>query len=391
MAISSALVVDDSKSARYSLRKMLEKMDVSVAFAESGEQALESLGDSQPDVIFMDHMMPGMDGLEATQAIKNNPEWAGIPVVMCTSKDGDEYAAEAKSYGAVGVLPKPATLKQIAEILDSLEQLVALMPEPSAAEAEPAAAPSGEPTPVGVGQIEALVQNAVEAAVAKAIQATMTPLVQEHVQSQLQAQLTTQLTTQLEKQLPDYISRAGSELLSTALAETKVACQQLIDEALVTERSNIMAEVQSSVEAQLERFSGQEAEAEAEAKFQQLLAPLSADITQLQEKLATTTPATLTPEQLNEIKQAAKVEATQESSRIAQEATNSAQQLAKEQATQVTQQLLDTRSASQETQREQVTDEINASMQSLSSRLNLLFGLAAGIGIAAAAIVFVIK
>ncbi|MCX4029700.1 response regulator [Endozoicomonas sp. SM1973] len=390
MAISSALVVDDSKSARYSLRKMLEKMDVSVAFAESGEQALESLGDSQPDVIFMDHMMPGMDGLEATQAIKNNPAWAGIPVVMCTSKDGDEYAAEAKSHGAIGVLPKPATLKQITEILDSLEQLAALMPETSVAEEEPAAVLSGEPTPVD--QIETLVQNAVEAAVAKAVQSTVTPLVQEQVQSQLESQLTAQLSSQLEKQLPDYISRAGSELLSSALAETKVACQQLIDEALVAERSNIMAEVQASVQAQLQGLASQDAE--TEAKFQELLAPVSAELTQLQEKMATPTSATITSEQLHEIKQAAKAEATQEANRIAEETTSSTQKLAKiakEQATQVTQQLLDNRSASQENQREQVSDEINASMQSLSSRLYLLFGLAAGIGIAAAAVVFAIK
>ncbi len=63
MARKRALVVDDSKSARVILSRMLEKYDIEVDMAESAEQAIEYLQHDRPDAIFMDHLMPGMDGL----------------------------------------------------------------------------------------------------------------------------------------------------------------------------------------------------------------------------------------------------------------------------------------------------------------------------------------
>jgi CheY-like chemotaxis protein len=67
----TALVVDDSKLARYVLKEMLIDLSIKVETAESAEEALGSLSAFRPDVIFMDHMMPGMDGFQAVQAIKN--------------------------------------------------------------------------------------------------------------------------------------------------------------------------------------------------------------------------------------------------------------------------------------------------------------------------------
>ena len=67
MARKSALVVDDSKSARVILSRMLEKYDIEVDMAESAEQAIEYLKGNRPDAIFMDHLMPGMDGLQAVR------------------------------------------------------------------------------------------------------------------------------------------------------------------------------------------------------------------------------------------------------------------------------------------------------------------------------------
>ncbi len=101
-----ALVVDDSKSARLVLRRMLEKHGILVDTVESAADALEFLIGNRPDVIFMDHMMPGMDGFEAVRAIKDNPQTATIPVMMYTSKGGDLYLGQARALGAVGVLPK---------------------------------------------------------------------------------------------------------------------------------------------------------------------------------------------------------------------------------------------------------------------------------------------
>jgi len=101
-----ALIVDDSRSARHSLAKLLEAHELGVEFAASGEEALEFLKDHLVDVIFMDHTMPGMDGLEAVKAIKSNPRTATIPVMMYTTKEGDVYVGQARALGAVDVLPK---------------------------------------------------------------------------------------------------------------------------------------------------------------------------------------------------------------------------------------------------------------------------------------------
>lgn len=125
MTIKNALVVDDSKSARMILQRLLEKMNVITQGVESGEEALRYLENKQPDIIFMDHMMPGMDGLEATQTIKNNPKTQGIPTIMYTSKEDDGYHSLAMSHGAMGILPKPANQQAVMAVIDSLENTAA--------------------------------------------------------------------------------------------------------------------------------------------------------------------------------------------------------------------------------------------------------------------------
>ena len=91
MGAKRALIVDDSKSARVFLSRILEKYEIDVDTAENAEAAIEYLGHHRPDVIFMDHMMPGMDGFQAVQAIKNNPRTATIPIMMYTSQEGELY------------------------------------------------------------------------------------------------------------------------------------------------------------------------------------------------------------------------------------------------------------------------------------------------------------
>lgn len=115
-----ALVVDDSKAARLVLRRMLEKYGLRVDTVESGAEALEYLRQHRPDVVFMDHMMPGMDGFEAVRAIKDNPDTATIPVMMYTSKGSDLYLGQARALGAVGVLPKTVAP---AELFESLRRI----------------------------------------------------------------------------------------------------------------------------------------------------------------------------------------------------------------------------------------------------------------------------
>lgn len=99
---------------------MLETHDLEVDTAVSAEDALVYLNDHRPDVIFMDHLMPGMDGFEAVSAIKNNPDTATIPIMMYTSQEGEVYVGQARALGAVGVLPKQVEPVEVSKVLKSL-------------------------------------------------------------------------------------------------------------------------------------------------------------------------------------------------------------------------------------------------------------------------------
>lgn len=120
MPINHALVVDDSRSARVALKKLLEEQGLEVSVSSSGEEALDFLKKNQPDVIFMDHTMPGMDGLEAVTSIKSNPKTATIPVMMYTTREGEVYVGQARALGAVGVMPKNVQPHQLFEMLADL-------------------------------------------------------------------------------------------------------------------------------------------------------------------------------------------------------------------------------------------------------------------------------
>ncbi|NKB98518.1 MAG: response regulator [Pseudomonadales bacterium] len=120
MPINHALVVDDSRSARVALKKSLEEQGLEVSLCSSGEEALDFLKKNQPDVIFMDHTMPGMDGLEAVSAIKANPKTATIPVMMYTTREGEVYVGQARALGAVGVMAKNVEANQLFETLADL-------------------------------------------------------------------------------------------------------------------------------------------------------------------------------------------------------------------------------------------------------------------------------
>jgi len=134
MTIKSALLVDDSKVARFALSKLLEKISLKVDMVESAEEALDFLkNNDNPDVIFMDHLMPGMNGVEATKHIKTNPETSAIPVIMCTSKKSEDFNDDARTYGIYNVLTKPAEPKIVAGIIEQLGHDVInnVLPQPA--------------------------------------------------------------------------------------------------------------------------------------------------------------------------------------------------------------------------------------------------------------------
>ncbi len=158
-----ALIVDDSRSARVILSRMLEGYGLQVDSSESAEHALEFLRQTRPDVIFMDHLMPGMDGFQAIQAIKGNPDTAMIPVVMYTSQEGELYVSQARALGAVGVLPKTVKQADVSRVLYQLrllpERREARAAAPAFAVQETAAVRAQSP-PIAIGEIEAAIRGA---------------------------------------------------------------------------------------------------------------------------------------------------------------------------------------------------------------------------------------
>jgi CheY-like chemotaxis protein len=158
-----ALIVDDSRSARVILSRMLEGYGLQVDSSESAEHALEFLRQTRPDVIFMDHLMPGMDGFQAIQAIKGNPDTAMIPVVMYTSQEGELYVSQARALGAVGVLPKTVKQADVSRVLYQLRLLPDRREARPASPAYVAQEPAALPTPaqaIAMGEIEAAIRNA---------------------------------------------------------------------------------------------------------------------------------------------------------------------------------------------------------------------------------------
>ena len=118
-----ALIVDDSKTARAFLARMLEKHGIEADSAESAEDALDYLSSRRPDVIFMDHQMSGMDGLQAVKLIKTEPRTATIPIMMYTSQEGELYLGQARALGAMGVLPKQFVHADVSKVLYQLHLL----------------------------------------------------------------------------------------------------------------------------------------------------------------------------------------------------------------------------------------------------------------------------
>ena len=81
------LVVDDEPLTRSSMRKMLEKQGCRVTEAENGEVALASMKDDRPNLIFLDLLMPVMDGFQFAEQMRLHPEWGTIPIVVVTAKE----------------------------------------------------------------------------------------------------------------------------------------------------------------------------------------------------------------------------------------------------------------------------------------------------------------
>jgi twitching motility two-component system response regulator PilG len=107
------LVVDDSATIRRSAETMLANEGCEVITAENGFEALSKITRHHPDLIFVDIMMPRLDGYQTCAIIKNNDEFRETPVVMLTSKDGLFDMARGRVVGSDQYLTKPFTRDEL--------------------------------------------------------------------------------------------------------------------------------------------------------------------------------------------------------------------------------------------------------------------------------------
>lgn len=118
-----AFVVDDSQIARYILSCELERLGYQVEVADTAESALRQIAEPLPDVIFMDHLLPGIDGLEAISRLRGRSNTARVPIIMYTSQDGQDFAQRARAVGADDIYVKTADDSQLLKILARLNLL----------------------------------------------------------------------------------------------------------------------------------------------------------------------------------------------------------------------------------------------------------------------------
>ncbi len=120
MPIQKVLVVDDSKTELMYLTDLLQKRGMQVRTAENAEEAIKRLSEDKPDLILMDVVMPGQNGFQLTRQITRDPDFSGIPVIMCTSKKLETDKVWAMRQGASDYVIKPVNAT---ELLDKIRAI----------------------------------------------------------------------------------------------------------------------------------------------------------------------------------------------------------------------------------------------------------------------------
>lgn len=113
MAGLKVMVIDDSKTIRRTAETLLKKEGCDVVTATDGFEALAKIADHQPQIIFVDIMMPRLDGYQTCSLIKNNQMFRSTPVIMLSSKDGLFDKAKGRIVGSEEYLTKPFTRDEL--------------------------------------------------------------------------------------------------------------------------------------------------------------------------------------------------------------------------------------------------------------------------------------
>lgn len=114
------LIIDDSKTIRKSAETLLRKEGCEVYTAEDGFAALPLLAEVKPQVIFVDIIMPRLDGYQTCAILKDSDQFRWVPVIMLSSKDGSFDRAKGSILGAAQYLTKPFTRQDISKALTDI-------------------------------------------------------------------------------------------------------------------------------------------------------------------------------------------------------------------------------------------------------------------------------
>lgn len=113
MPIQKILLVDDSKTELHVLSDLLTKKGYQVRTAENCEEALRRLQEDKPDLILMDVVMPGQNGFQLTRTITRDPQYASIPVIICSSKNQETDRVWGMRQGARDYVVKPVNPEEL--------------------------------------------------------------------------------------------------------------------------------------------------------------------------------------------------------------------------------------------------------------------------------------
>lgn len=112
------MIIDDSKTIRRTAETLLTNIGCEVVTANDGFEALAKIVDNHPDIIFIDIMMPRLDGYQTCALVKNNDEFKSTPVVMLSSKDGLFDKAKGRIVGSDDYLTKPFSKDELLEVIE---------------------------------------------------------------------------------------------------------------------------------------------------------------------------------------------------------------------------------------------------------------------------------
>jgi CheY-like chemotaxis protein len=278
----TAIVVDDSRVARMTLKKLLITANFEVVEFGSGEEVLNYLESipTNPDVIFMDVMMNGMDGLTATKKLKQNPKLSSIPVVMCTGNDTAEDRQKALEAGAITALTKPPVAEALADIVTQINAIPTITPTESKAE------------PKIEFDEQALIEKvraAIEQDVLNQLQGNTETVSRQIAEGTVERMLAEQIKPQLVKLEQDLsnqlMQKADSILDASAEQVAEVASDETVLNTVVHSVQHVVEE--ANLPAQISEFLAQEGEEWLANQEEELGSQLSAQLERLIPTLVT--------------------------------------------------------------------------------------------------------